>query len=194
MGLPFDVEQAIKLLAKHEHIALIDSGKVNEHFFINIAGVGFDAHVAQLFSTSRRRGLGEYMRIIFREFFKYSENKYTLITPNQEVELNALVLAVCNGKQFGNNFTIANNAQLNDGRFEIVAIRKPRWHQIPKLFYALQKGKELNVLRFFNDCDAFVIQRKTEDYVNIDGEPLRLDRTLEFKILPHSLRIINKKA
>ncbi len=193
MGLPFDLEQAIKLLAKHEHIVHIDSGQVNNHFFVNIAGVGFDAHVAHLFSSSSRRGFGTYMNIIFSEFFKYPENQYTLITANKEIEINGWVLAVCNGKQFGNNFIISKNAQTNDGRFEIVAVRKPRWYQIPKLLFALQRGNEGNTLRFFNCSEAFAIQRATEDFVNIDGEPVAMGSRLEFKILPKSLRIIRKK-
>ncbi|MFN5319128.1 MAG: diacylglycerol/lipid kinase family protein [Bacteroidia bacterium] len=193
MGLPFDVEKAIKLLAKHEHLALIDSGQVNEHFFVNIAGIGFDAHVANLFSSSSRRGLRTYLNIIFSEFFNYPEKKYTLITANNEIEISGFVLAVCNGKQFGNNFIIAKNAQTNDGRFEIVALSKPRWHELPKLLFALQRGKEISTLRFFNCSDAFTIQRTAEDFVNIDGEPVAMDSRLEIKILPQSLRIIRKK-
>jgi diacylglycerol kinase (ATP) len=194
MGLPFDVEQAIKLLARHEYIAHIDSGQVNGHFFVNIAGVGFDAHVSNLFSGSSRRGLVTYLKIIFTEFIKYPEKKFTVITAEQEIGISALVLAVCNGKQFGNNFIIAKNAQTNDGRLEIVAVSKPRWHEVPRLLFALQRGNELSTLRFFNSSSAFTIQRTAHDLVNIDGEPVAMDARLEFNILPQSLKIIGKKA
>jgi diacylglycerol kinase (ATP) len=194
MGVPFDLELAVKTLAEHTDIIRIDTGRVNEHFFLNIAGVGFDAHVARMFSSSKRRGLGEYVRIILCEFFKYPENSCALTIDNQELELTGLVLAVCNGKQFGNNFIIAKNAQTDDGRFELVSVRKPHWYEIPKLFWALQRGQEINTLQFFNCRNSFTIQRANDGFVNIDGEPVAMNKKLEVKILPQSLKIILGKA
>jgi diacylglycerol kinase (ATP) len=51
--LPMDLKAALEviLLGKSQQV---DTGEINGHHFINIAGIGFDAHIAHLFRVTER--------------------------------------------------------------------------------------------------------------------------------------------
>ena len=44
----------------------IDTCTANGHFFCNVSGIGYDAHIAHLFAQENKRGFYNYMRLILR--------------------------------------------------------------------------------------------------------------------------------
>ena len=57
----------------------IDAGELNGRPFFNIAGVGFDAHIASRFDRAKRRGLVTYVRVSARELLTYRSMTYRSI-------------------------------------------------------------------------------------------------------------------
>ena len=55
LAIPTNPEKALQLI-NQQKIKVIDTCKANNQFFINIAGVGFDAHIADLCSKAKSRG------------------------------------------------------------------------------------------------------------------------------------------
>jgi diacylglycerol kinase (ATP) len=45
--------------------------KVNGKYFFNMAGMGFDAHISEVFSHDKKRGFGAYIKSSFREINNY---------------------------------------------------------------------------------------------------------------------------
>ena len=43
---------------------IIDSGKLNGQSFFNMAGMGFDAHISEVFSHGKKRGFFTYIKNI----------------------------------------------------------------------------------------------------------------------------------
>lgn len=56
IGMKKEIEQAIIQL-KDTRIEQIDSGTINEKPFVNVAGIGFDAHIANLFDRLKKEAL-----------------------------------------------------------------------------------------------------------------------------------------
>ncbi len=54
LQIPLEIEKAIGVISKI-NIKRIDTAYANEHLFLSIAGIGFDAHVADLFETIAKR-------------------------------------------------------------------------------------------------------------------------------------------
>ena len=46
--------------------------------FFNVSGVGFDAHIAKLFATTKVRGFMTYVKLVLRECAFYPAQQYTL--------------------------------------------------------------------------------------------------------------------
>src|SRR5688500_8660508 len=67
IGLPLDLAAALASCAGGR-IETIDTASVNEHPFLGVMGIGFDAVVAERFASSSTRGLETYVREGLRAF------------------------------------------------------------------------------------------------------------------------------
>ena len=129
LQIPVDPARAIHRFL-HGADRLIDLGVIDGRLFVNVAGVGFDAHVASAFAAMERarRGLLKYGTIVARELWHYRSLTY-------EVELaadgpppppgirTAFLLAFANGEQWGNGAIIAPGARLDDGMLDAVCVQ-----------------------------------------------------------------------
>jgi len=190
LKMPFKLDSALNVL-QQGHVRQIDAGRVNENFFINIAGIGFDAHIAGKFHHSHRRGLSTYTSLVLKEFSRYKPERYRIQTDDNIFERQSFFAAVCNGSQFGNDFTIAPQADMMDGLLELIEVKKPSILQVPKLaLNALQRKFDKNNLVNVMQGKSFTIEREKEGLVNIDGEPLEMGNRLEFGVNPSALHLV----
>jgi diacylglycerol kinase family enzyme len=108
------------------------------------------------------------------------------------ISQTAFLLAVCNGRQFGNNAWVNPEAILDDGKFNITVIHSARWFEIPGLLWWMFQQK----IKRSHQVDTFImneirIERENDGLVNIDGEPVKMSKTLYFNIVPKSLNVIH---
>ena len=74
-GMKKDITQAILQLNSCT-ISVIDSCTANNIPFVNVSGIGFDAHIAHLFSDLKERGFLNYLKLIKNEIFTYKTKDY----------------------------------------------------------------------------------------------------------------------
>src|SRR6266851_5428787 len=126
LGLPWRPAAAIDV-AIHGRDRLVDAGELDGRLFFNIAGIGFDAVVAEQFNrqgTLGNRGLGPYVRIGIRETFRYRAGTYRVTLDGEALVSNALVIAFANGREYGNRIRVAPQALVDDGRLEAVVVEE----------------------------------------------------------------------
>ena len=70
------IEDAIVQLNNNQ-IKYIDSCSVNHFPFINVSGIGFDAHIANLFASTKKRGFLSYIKLTLREL-SYKAREYEI--------------------------------------------------------------------------------------------------------------------
>ena len=173
-------------------IKKIDSGICNgKHFFINIAGVGFDAHVSHLFAKSHGRGMSNYAKLSLIEGRTYCEQEYELEIDGKKHHETAFLISIANGSQWGNEFYIAPDAELNDGQLRCCILKKPPLIALPGLIRRFLTG-EIAESKYYKDIPftSLVIKRKTDGPVHFDGEPLILGNTLNFTVNKNSVNVI----
>lgn len=118
----------------------IDCGEIDGRLFFNVAGIGLDARVAHEFAThtTTRRGFRRYLEITSRELFRYAPDEHTIVVGTSTNRCRALMIAIANGRQYGNGAVIAPDARLDDGQLDVVVIdNRPAWRalvQIPSVF------------------------------------------------------------
>ena len=122
-NIPFDISQAIEVINKCNTIK-IDTATINEQLFLSIAGVGFDALVANKFAKGKRRGFWSYFKITVREYPKYKPKKYSLTIDGKKMIRRALLVSFANSNQFGYNTSIAPMAIINDGFLDVCILKK----------------------------------------------------------------------
>ncbi len=191
LNIPLIATRAINLLNKGVE-SKIDTATVNGRPFISIAGVGFDALVAKKFAKSPRRGFLTYFRIAANEFMTYKPKKYTLsFDDGLYIKRRAFFIAFANSNQFGYNAKIAPNARLNDGKIDICIAQKPNVFQTPVvanllLLKLIDKSPLMDII----PTTGVTIKQKKNRVINIDGEPVKIDKKLTIKVVPSSLKVI----
>ncbi len=124
LGLPWQPSDAIDIVL-HGRDRLVDAGELDGRLFFNVAGIGFDAVVAEQFNargTLGNRGMGPYVRIGIRETFRYRAGSYRVTLDGEELISNALVIAFANGREYGNRIRVAPQALVDDGKLEAVVM------------------------------------------------------------------------
>jgi YegS/Rv2252/BmrU family lipid kinase len=119
---------------------VIDCGELDGHLFFNIAGIGVDARIAHEFAAHglERRGFRRYLEIGARELFRYRPDAHTIRVDAGTVRSHAMLIAIANGRQYGNGALIAPHARLDDGQLDVVIVEhRPAWRalvQVPQVF------------------------------------------------------------
>ena len=190
LGIRGRVEEELELLLKNNP-KKIDTGKCNGQFFINVAGVGFDAHVSHKFAQSDKRGMMTYAKVSLLEARTYPEQKYTLVLDGVEMKETAFLISIANGSQWGNEFYIAPDAELNDGQLRCCLLNKPPLMAIPGLIKRFLIG-EIAASKYYKDIPfkTLKIIRESKGPVHLDGEPVWMDEELNFEVNQNSLNVI----
>lgn len=190
LGICIDTEKALQQIITGK-TEIIDSGEVNGHKFFCTSGVGFDAHIGNLFADLPKRGLKTYIKLIRKELFSYTPQEYSVITNGSEIKRTAFFITVANAGQFGNNFYMAPGAKVNDGLFHVVIV-KP-FKLIPGLYMLLKiLLRKAHTSRYIEtlSCSKLTIKRKSEGSIHFDGEPQTEGEELTYKLHPRSLKVI----
>lgn len=190
LGIPMDTVKAIKTL-NQERVEVIDSGKLNGQWFFNMAGMGFDAHISEVFSHDKTRGFGAYVRSAFREIVNYRSENYHIEIDGVAYEREAFMLSFANSSQYGNNAHVSPHASVQDGLLDVCIIKPfPLYRFIEmgiRMFTKTSEGtKYVEIIRGKN----ILVKRSKSEPVHLDGEPQILGAEVKINVVPKSLKII----
>jgi diacylglycerol kinase (ATP) len=190
LEIPLEPEKAIKLI-NNLKTRTIDIASINGYPFASIAGLGFDARVANKYRKLKKRGFYGYIRVVTKEFFSYREQEYTLTFNDQKITRRALLVSIANSNQFGYNTIIAPTAQPDDGLLDIVIMKKFPIGEIPRLIGLLFTGKidQSSYIESFKTTEVFIVMKRGER-VNIDGEAIKMGREIFIRIQPSAIKVI----
>ncbi len=164
----------------------IDLGIVNNKKFINIASIGVDAEVANKANYYKCKGK-------FKNFEYYAGIIDSLIkNPNYNTSLgNITLLAVCNGKYYGNNVPINPNYNLSDGEFEVYKASKLKRLEFLKLFLKIYQGNHFDndLVDYFKTDNLQVISDKSI-VCNVDGEII-YSNEFNFNVIKDGITLTN---
>lgn len=193
LKVPMNVCKAISNL-NALRIEVIDSATANGAPFFNLAGMGFDAHIAEVFSHNKTRGFITYAKSALTEIVNYKPQSYHINIDGADYERTAFMLSFANSSQFGNNAHVSPKASVQDGLIDVCIIKKfPLWRfpeMAIRMFTKTADGsKYVEIIR----GKHIVITPEKPGPMHLDGEPHQLDAKVEINVVPHSLKIITGK-
>ena len=205
---PKKYEKAIRII-KNERTFLQDVGKVKyrydsedkSRYFINMAGMGYDALVAQKTNLMKARGKGgtlAYLYNLLTGLFQY-ENTHLHIKVDDKEVLNDKVFSLSIGicKYNGGGMMQLPDAIPDDGLFDMTVIRKTSKFRIFKNIKNLYDGSFINLpeVSVFSGKQITITSIPPHSiYLETDGESLG-NSPLDFQIVPKAVKlIIRKKA
>ena len=165
----------------------VDVGRCNDFYFANGLGIGFDAWIAGAFANAGARGFATYVRVGLRGFLRYQSEEYQIDVDGDRGTRRALVVAVANASQYGNNARIAPLASLQDGLLDVTVVSRAHPIAAARLFTGtLHRAWGVTTMR----GRVVEIRRRNAGPAHLDGEPLTLPETLRVEIVPRSLRVV----
>jgi diacylglycerol kinase (ATP) len=192
LAMPADPKVALPRLV-HGRDQRIDMGEANGRLFVNVAGVGFDAHVAGCFARlgRARRGFFKYAVIVLTELGRYRPQAYTLELDAESTGCDsAFLLSFANGRQWGNGALIAPQARLDDGLLDLVLVqarsRAAILRAVPSLFAGtVERVSGVSIRR----VRTARVSGDQPLALHVDGETVECGDTLTVQVHPLALRL-----
>lgn len=197
-GIPTKPQQALAMIFSGKS-KKVDAFLINNQYACMLSGIGFDAQVAHDFATKASRGLLTYTQQSIINFFKAHPYQFEVIIDGFSFFTDAFFISIANSNQFGNNFTIAPQANMNDGLLDIVIVQKMNKAKLPfvmlkhirsnnKLQELVESMSEKNILYF--QTTALTIKNLKYAPLHIDGEPRETSEEFEVEILKDCFDLI----
>ncbi len=169
---------------------VIDVGEMAGRPFVNLAGVGLPASVADLFARRADRGLAGYVLATARRLLRYRSQRYTLVTEGRAVERRALLIEVANSRQYGNGAVIAPRARLDDGLLDLVSVDPIGPARLAWGLWRLFNGTvDRHPYVHCSRVGGVTISADRPLRFHVDGEAVQGGCTLSATIHPKALRV-----
>ncbi len=177
----------------------IDSFFINQTFSCMLCGLGFDAQVAHDFAKQNTRGLMTYVKQCIGNFFAAEPYSFDIVNQGKSFNTEAYFISIANSNQFGNNFTIAPLASLDDGLLDVVVVKRmSKFRLLWSVLRQLRKGyveeyseltvKHRDVLYF--QTPRLLINNLDNAPLHIDGDPAETTRKFSIQVIPQAFKLI----
>lgn len=198
--IPFDYEKAIQTLLRGKtfiqdagRVLFTRKDKVINRYFLNIAGIGFDAMVTERSNRLKKKGKSNkllYFWNIFTGLFGFQHFNATLNVDGHEKEIDIFSMNIGICKYSGGGMKQVPDAIPDDGIFDLTVIKKIGKFEVLRSIPKLYDGriKKHRKVESFNGR-KISIKSKGPVFLETDGENLG-QAPFEFEILPRSLKVI----
>jgi lipid kinase YegS len=189
-GIPREPQKALALCMEG-NASPIDVGKANDHWFLNVASVGFGAKVTATTSPELKRLLGPAAYAVMGAILAIKPHQYhgRLILPDRQITGSGPVAIVGNGRQTGGGVQVAPRACIDDGLLDVLVVR-----HIPATAL-LTAARELQQLSPDGEYISYWQTPWAEVYpeeaipVNVDGEPVEFS-SVRYEAVPRVIQVI----
>lgn len=172
LKIPRSIEKAVSSIITGREVAL-DIGKVNDQYFINIAGGGKITEVSYEAPSKLKTVLGQLAYVIKGvEFLPLLHPIHTKIEYDGQVfEDEIMLFLIANSNSVGGFEKLAPDAMMNDGYFELLVLKKTNMAEFISVLTSALRGQHLTNKNIFH-VKAKEINVTTDEMMqlNIDGE------------------------
>jgi YegS/Rv2252/BmrU family lipid kinase len=193
LALPFDAHSALeRALGGNPHA--IDVGEIEQRLFVNVAGIGLDAHVAARFNAegNLRRGPRTYVAMTAAALIGYRAKTYDIITGGERMTKTALMIVLANGTEFGNRILIARGARVDDGLLDVVVVEeRSRMATISRVPWLLARSIHRVPMWSTRPVIEVTVESSEPILFHVDGEPVQGGRSLSARVHPGALNVVS---
>ncbi|ADL51091.1 YegS/Rv2252/BmrU family lipid kinase [Clostridium cellulovorans] len=172
LGMSSDVLEACEQIINSD-IELVDLGKINDKYFINVASTGMFTDISQKIDGNFKHSMGKVAYYIKGIEEVVNLKKYKIKVSTDEIVFDDYMysMLVFNGRTAG-NLNLAYKAEVQDGMFDVIIIKAKPFTNVVNLCIKIIKGEHLDKseeLVYFK-TDKVYIECDEEIVTDIDGE------------------------
>ncbi len=190
LGIPVDLDAAAQVIAAG-NVRLVDLGKANDAFFLNVASVGMSVSATTELSPEMKFWFGS-LAYAYAGFVAFTRNRTFRVRVRNgldSVETSAQQLVVGNGRFFGGGVLVSRQSSLEDGLLHAYALgTRGRWDLL-RTIAMLRMGIPIDRPGdYFLQTAALQVETWPPLAVNCDGE-IRTRTPVTFTVEPKALRV-----
>lgn len=191
LGVVDPVAAAQRILAGNIRpldVARLTTGDAEE-FCINIVGWGSGVDVNRRAEKLRWLGPSRYALAALTEIVLAKRRHAKIILDGRTSEDDYFFAVACNTRFTGRGMLLAPDAVMDDGRLDVVLVRRATRRQMLSLFAKVFDGSHAS-LDFVevHRVRSFAIEPETNDVLNMDGE-LKGSTPVRVEVVPSALRL-----
>lgn len=199
---PFKIKLALESIKKSKAITsdvglikfLTSDGKLEERFFINVVGIGFDAVTAD---ESRKikhlRGIPLYLLSVLKTLSKYESPEMEVYIDGKLIKDKIFLIAIGNGTSAGGGFLLTPQAKIDDALFDVCIVNDLSILKILQLLPTVLKGNHIHYpeVRMFK-AKEIEIRSNSNLTMHADGEILGTSlRWIKISVVPSAVEVIS---
>jgi YegS/Rv2252/BmrU family lipid kinase len=195
LGIPTTFEEAVELIAGRSE-RRVDVAEMNDRLFINNSAIGlYPLMVIDRGLQRRRLGRSKRLAMIvasLRTLARFNHQRLTLTVNDQEARIDTPLLFVGNNEYRTDIAAAGQRESLEDGVLSVYVMRKKtRRGLIAACIRALfNRSRADDMVRIDGVERLCVSSRKRQLAVSIDGEVVRAEPPLHYRIRKKALRVI----
>jgi diacylglycerol kinase (ATP) len=128
-----------------------------------------------------------------QEFFEYERQDMRVVFDDGEERklVQPVILTIANLTQFGGGAVIAPHAKADDGRLEFISALQRDFPLVLANLGRLFNGSMSRIPQIYSrSAQSMRIERAKAGPVQLDGELVEMDATVDIKVLPRALRVL----
>lgn len=196
LGIPADLDQAAKLIATGQP-RRVDVGEVNGRTFINNSAIGlYPLMVVDRDTQQHRLGRSKRLAMIvaaFRTLARFHHERLTLtVNDEREARIDTPLLFVGNNDYRVDLGAPGQRESVDDGELCVLVMRKKtrRGFLAATLRAMFDRARADDLVRLDHVTHLRVQSRRGSIATSLDGEVVRMEPPLDFKIRPKALKVI----
>ncbi|MEO5650498.1 MAG: diacylglycerol kinase family protein [Ginsengibacter sp.] len=190
LNIPANTTEALDIIVSG-NIQTCDAIRINENdFCFHLSDVGLNALLIKYFDESKFRGMWNYARMLLKALI----NKRLMLTylkaDGLEETISAYMIVIANASKYGSGAVINPGSTINDGKFELVIVRKIALTEFIKLFWSYKTFNPAKVEIFKTTKVEISSMRKI--HFQVDGEYKGKVKKVNAEIIPLALHLLVK--
>lgn len=190
LNIPTDTKEALNIIVSG-NIQCCDAICINEdNFCFHLSDAGLNAQLIKYFNDSNLRGKWNYARMFLKALINKSLMKVHIIADGLDKTIRAYIVVIANASKYGTGAVINPDTRIDDGKFELVIVRKIALSEFIKLFWSYKTFNPAKV-EIFATTKAEITSRKRIHF-QVDGEYKGKIKKISAKIIPSALNFLVK--
>ncbi|MEJ5253219.1 MAG: diacylglycerol kinase family lipid kinase [Chthonomonadetes bacterium] len=170
----------------------VDLGRVGDRYFINVAGCGFDAAVAQRVNRGFRflHGTAAYVAAVYQTLMTFKPMQMHITVDDEVISERTMLCTVANSQSYGGGMRIAPMAQIDDGWLDVCIVKAVSKVEFVRVFPRVFTG-----IHITHPCFVMLKARRIQVESNppvpvlVDGD-VQGTTPIEFTVHPSALQVI----
>ena len=169
------------------------AGDSPRRWFVNVAGAGYDAYVTAQVPRPVPSAF-TYLRIALAGLARYQSPQFRITADAHTIEGRLLLAFVANARYCGNRMHVAPTARMDDGLFDLLAVRELSLLQVLPKLVKLYGGRILGDPAV-RHLQAATVRIETDPCVVVQADGQIVGRTpAEFSLRRRALTVITAPA